>query len=296
MEKVSTIQSSSLVDLPDDELAAYGLELGLAIDPATQRGELLRLIREYQELLIELDRGTLLDVVVWARVPVKRSAGKEELAKQIASIAKVRFDGLSDRGVRVLARLRGVDVGEGDSRATLERRLRRQEGLWARLQRKRRRIVGSWITKLVEGSPAEGEYQFLPEEDASSSLKQSIEESGVVSGIAHKLRGAADSYLHEKLDEIEHRIDRKLDEIDHRLAEWRDQEIRNRLRIVKITLIAAIVVAIISLGYNYLKARSQPVEPTASSVEGARENEPVPQCDRSVEPKADVAGVFGEDP
>ena len=41
--------------------------------------------------------------------------------------------------------------------------------------------------------------------------------------------------------------------IDARLGEWRDREIRNRLRIVKITLLASIVVALLSLGYNYVK-------------------------------------------
>ena len=76
-------------------------------------------------------------------------------------------------------------------------------------------------------------------------------------GIAQKLRGAADQYVHEKLDEIERRIDCKLDEIDGRLNEWRDREVRNRLRIIKITLITAILVAIISLGYDYLKSRSE---------------------------------------
>ena len=75
----------------------------------------------------------------------------------------------------------------------------------------------------------------------------------MVGGIAQKLRGAADQYIHEKLDEIELRIDRKLDEIDQRLAEWRDQEIKNRLRLIKITLITAIIVAVISLAYDYIK-------------------------------------------
>ena len=286
MGRVTNTQLSSLADLPDDELGAYGTELGLTIAPTTPRGELLRLIRERQELLIELDRDALLDIVKWARVPVRRSASKEELAKQIASITKVRFDGLSDGGVRAFARLRVLEVAESDSRETLERGLRRQEGLWARVQRRRRRIVGSWITKLVEPSSAEGEYQFLPEEGASQSLKESIEETGVVSGIAHKLRGAADSYLHEKLDEIERRIDRKLDEMDRRLAEWRDQEIRSRLRIVKITLITAIVVAVISLGYNYLKVRGEPGESTASTVTGVLEIDPAPQPGRVAQPGA----------
>jgi tetrahydromethanopterin S-methyltransferase subunit G len=80
----------------------------------------------------------------------------------------------------------------------------------------------------------------------------------VVGGIARTIRGVADGYVHEKLDEIEARIDRKLDEIDRRLGEWRDREIVNRLKIIKITLIASVFVFLLSLGYNYLKRKPPP--------------------------------------
>lgn len=263
----------SLADLPLDELIVYARDLGLPIDDATPQGELLRLIRERQELLVELDREALLDVVVWARMPVRQSAGREELAKHIATISRTRFDGLSDRGLRALARLRGVAGWQDEPRRSLERRLRRAEGLWARVQRKRRTLVGSWITKLVEKSHPEGDYQFLPEDGSGGSLKESIEDAGVVGGIAQKLRGAADRYVHEKLDEIERRIDRKLDEIDQRLCEWRDQEVRNRLRLIKITLIAAMIVAIISLGYDYLKADHRNPDPASGAPASATVHE-----------------------
>ena len=52
---------------------------------------------------------------------------------------------------------------------------------------------------------------------------------------------------------MEARIDRKLDEIDRRLAEWRDKEIANRIRILKITLWASVIVAIVSLLYSYIQ-------------------------------------------
>jgi len=150
--------------------------------------------------------------------------------------------------------------------------LRRKEWVWSRIKRGRRRVVGAWLAKVIEGTHADGDYRFLPEDDSAQSLTKSIEQEGVVGGIAHKLRGAADHYVKQKLDEIEIRIDRKLDEIDNRLAEWRDQEIRNRLRIVKITIIAAIVVALVSLGYDYLKGRHELVArslPPVASVPGA---------------------------
>ncbi len=268
MGSSSITSSSSLADLPVDELIVYCRELGLSIDEAPPRGQLLRLIRERQELLLEVDRDAMLDVVVWARIPVRQSVSKERLAKRIATITKVRFDGLSDRGLRALARLRSLELRSGDPRPVVERCLRRQGGLWARVVRKRRALVGSFVGTLLEGATTDGDYQFLPENDANPSLKDSIENAGVVGGIAQKLRGAADQYIHEKLDEIEQRIDGKLDAIDRRLAEWRDQEIKNRLRLVKITLITAIIVAIISLGYNYLKGRSEPsgqFERTASA-------------------------------
>lgn len=257
--------SSSLVDLPIDELMAYGRELGLKINADAARGELLRRIRERQDLLVELDRDALLDIVVWARVPVRQSSTKEALAKHIATIDDGAYDGLSERGLRALVCLRDLQAGPGTTRATMERRLRRQEGLWVKCRRQRRRAVGSLIGKVLESTGQRGDYQFLPEEDGGPSLRESIEQSGVVGGIAQKLRGAADEYVHQKLNEIERRIDQKLDEIDVRLAEWRDQEIRNRLRIVKITLIAAIVVAFVSLGYDYLKARNRPIVDNAVS-------------------------------
>lgn len=259
--------SSSLVDLPIDELLTYGRELGLKVKADAARGELLRRIRQRQDLLVELDRDALLDIVVWARVPVRQSSTKEALAKRIATIDHVAYESLSDRGLRAFARLRDLQAAPGAARATLERRLRRQEGLWAKYRQYRRWAVGSLIGKVLETPTQRGDYHFLPEENGGQSLRESIEQDGVVGGIAKKLRGAADEYVHQKLDEIEHRIDRKLDEIDTRLAEWRDREIRNRLRIVKITLIAAIVVAFVSLGYDYLKMRNRPsVEVAVSRV------------------------------
>lgn len=269
MDKTSP-SSASLADLPHDELIAYSCELGLSVDPATPRGELLRLVRRRQELLLEVPREALLDVLVWARIPVRRSASKEQLVRHITAINRSRFRGLSEPGLRALARLRGLEVTPGERRETLERRLRHREGFWGLLRRQRRRVVGSLLETLIERSTPQADYQFLPETDSTRSLKNSIEDVGVVGGLGKKLRGAADHYVKEKLDEIEQRIDRKLDEIDERLAEWRDREIRNRLRIVKITLVTAIVVAIVSLGYDYLKARHRPEDGATSPASELR--------------------------
>jgi len=237
--------SPSLSELPHDTLVAYGAELGLSVNEDTPDGELLRVIRERQELLVDLERDALLDVVVWARLPVRRSASKEALAALIARIAKVRFDDLSERGLHALVRLRGLKIKPGETRASVEKRLRRQGGLWSRLRRKRRSVMGTLISRIIENPGQEEDYRFLPESEEEVSLKEHIGDAGVVGGIAQKLRGVADQYVEEKLDEIERRIDRKLDEIDARLGEWRDREISNRLRIIRLTLITAIIVVLI---------------------------------------------------
>lgn len=242
--------TASLSDMPADELARYGHELGLAVTPSTPRGELLRRVRERQKLLGQLDRQAMLDVVVWARLPVRESATREALAREIVGVRKMRFDGLSNRGLRVLARLREIEADDGEGRAVILERLRKAEGLWKKLGRKGRGMVGGMVAQFFEKQHAsDSDYRFLPE---SAELREQIEEQGVVTGIARKLRGAADDYIAGKLDEIELRIDRKLDEIDQRLAEWRDREVANRLRIIKLTLVGSLLVALLSLGYHYV--------------------------------------------
>lgn len=279
----------TLSDLPDDELQAYAADLGLDLDQGVPRGELLRLIRQRQELLLDMSREAMLEVVIWGRRPVRKSAGKEALARQIARVHRVRFDGLSDRGLVVLARLRGLEAGTDERRDAVERRLKKAEGLRARLRRARRGIVASLLTKIVAPASPE-EYRFLPEDQSAGggSFREQVQDDGVVGGIARKLRGVADDYVREKLDEIEVRIDRKLDEIDRRLGEWRDREVANRLKILKITLIVTVLVALISLGYDMLsgptggdKPATLPGQPTEVSaappaqrdaVEGAETN------------------------
>jgi hypothetical protein len=108
-----------------------------------------------------------------------------------------------------------------------------------------------------------GEYQFLPPAsgragsggsiEPAASIREEIEEQGVIGGLAGRIKRTADAYLKQKLDEIERRIDEKLDEIDKKLGEWRDKEVANRLRILKITMWAAVAVSILSLLYSYIK-------------------------------------------
>jgi hypothetical protein len=103
----------------------------------------------------------------------------------------------------------------------------------------------------------------------STTVQDEIEDSGVIGGITSRIKKSADSYLNQKLDDIEARIDRKLDEIDRRLAEWRDKEIANRIRILKITLWVTVTVAACSLVYTYLQTYVLPGSPPAGAVRPA---------------------------
>jgi hypothetical protein len=213
----------------------------------------------------------MLDVIRWGRRPVTVTATKEQIAQEIARIRLMKFAGLSQRGLVVLARLRSVPCTDADPVPLLIRKLKRQEGVFAKLNRKRRAMLGSLVGKIVgDDASAAADYQFLPGDPASpgagpsgtatvsapapgSSIKDDIEESGLFGGITSRIKKSADAYVNQKLDEIEARIDRKLDEIDRRLAEWRDKEIANRIKILKITLWASVIVAAVSLIYAYIK-------------------------------------------
>jgi hypothetical protein len=210
-------------------------------------------------MIASLDRNAMLDVVRWGRRPVTASASKEQIAQEIARIRSMRFAGLSQPGLVVLAKFRGLEARESDPVPLLVRTLKKKEGFFARFSRKRRAMIGSLIAKMI-GEEGPSDYQFLPGDGAAPTvapsiaptIKEDIEESGLVGGITNRIKKTADAYLNQKLDEIEARIDRKLDEIDRRLAEWRDKEIANRIRILKITLWASVIVAIVSLIYSYV--------------------------------------------
>ncbi|UCG33162.1 MAG: hypothetical protein JSU68_00740 [Phycisphaerales bacterium] len=259
MDKASS--SVSLSDLPRDELLRYGRSLALSLRDDIPEGELLRRIRARQEMLLEIDREALLDVVVWSRIPVRASAAKEELVNAIADLYAHRYSGLSRRGLEALARLRDLELRPGETDQELDMRIRRTESVWDRMRRRRRKVIGDLLGRALARQPRERhrEYHFLPETDATAQLAPDGGKRGLVGGIAQRLKGeiqgAADEYIDAKLSEVERRIDAKLDEIDVRLAEWRDREVRNRLKILKITLLATVVVALLSLGYNYLRAR-----------------------------------------
>jgi hypothetical protein len=249
--------------LPKDELDNLAESLGLDATQYKSQQHLVSAVHERRQLIAGMDRQAMLDVVRWGRRPVTINAGNESIAQEIARIRSMKFAGLSQRGLLVLARLRGIETGDGESVPLIIRKLKRQEGIFSRFNRKRRAMLGGLVASVVGENVPDSDYRFLPdpadgeERPAASaerpaSIKDEIEESGLFGGISNRLKKTADQYLNQKLDEIESRIDRKLDEIDRRLAEWRDKEIANRIRILKITLWASVIVGIFSLIYAYV--------------------------------------------
>ena len=254
-----------LSELPKDELEHLAEEFGLDPTRYKQPRDLVTAIHDRRQAIAAMDREAMLDVVRWGRRPVAYNASKELLAQEIARCRSMRFVGLSHRGLTVLARMRGCACADDEPVPSLIRKLKKQEGFFARLNRRRRSVIASVVSNLVGESPGSREYQFLPgtgphvapgrETVAGpnpASIKEEIEDAGLIGGITNRLKKTADSYINQKLDEIEARIDRKLDEIDRRLAEWRDKEIANRIRILKITLWASVIVAGCSLIYTYI--------------------------------------------
>lgn len=262
----ATAPARQLQQMPREELEALAEEFGLEPHRYQTPQHLVAALHERRQLIAAMDRDALLDVVKWGNRPIPASASKEQMAQEIARINSMRFSGLSQRGLFALARLRGVAVEQTDDVPTLIKKLKKQEGLFAKINRKRRAMLGSLVSKVMgEDAPAT-DYQFVPPQESTDSgtrsgpssgpqrsMKEEIEESGLFGGIAGRLKKSADSYINQKLDEIEARIDRKLDEIDRRLGEWRDKEIANRIRILKITLWASVIVGVVSLIYSYIK-------------------------------------------
>ncbi len=260
-EKVRVPQQQ-LGDLAIDELEAVAEEFGLDSSKYKDKASLVAAIHARRQLIASLDRPSMRDVLDWAGRGVMPGVTNEQMAIEIVHVRSMRFSGLSERGLVVLCLLRSASISGRESRDDLIYALKRQEGFFAKMKRKTRGWVGKRMEKMM-GDPttampeATAEPINKPTDQTAGprqqALREEIEESGFFGGIANRVKKQADSYVNQKLDEIESRIDRKLDEIDRRLAEWRDKEIANRIRILKITLWASIVVAAVSLIYSYVQ-------------------------------------------
>jgi hypothetical protein len=274
MPVISNMPARQLADLPREELDHLAEDFGLEPHRYKTRQHLVAALHDRRQMIAGLDREAMLDVVRWGRRPIALNASNEQIAQEIVRITSMRFHGLSQRGLVVLSRMRGVAAQENDPIPLLVKQLKKEEGLFAKLARKRRAMMGSIVANMIGDTQSAGEYQYLPssgqasppgegnptaarptvQSAAPASLKRDIEESGLIGGISNRIKKTADNYLNQKLDEVEARIDRKLDEIDRRLAEWRDKEVANRIRILKVTLWLSVVVGAFSLIYAYIQA------------------------------------------
>ncbi|HRX85323.1 MAG TPA: hypothetical protein P5572_09925 [Phycisphaerae bacterium] len=197
-----------------------------------------------------IDRGALHDLAAWAGVAVSGSETDAELFARVQASDPAPFEELSTRGLRLLAQLRGLPEAEHADRDEIMRALKRARGWRGAWREQRRRVVGTLLSRALPNVSAPGPSGAVADEDAER-LRRRIQREGVVAGIAGELRGAADDYIAHKLDEIEARVDRKLAEIDAKLSAWREREIAARVRVLKLTLIVTILVAVISLGYDW---------------------------------------------
>ena len=236
---------------PTADLLRRARRLGVTVKDSCPPNELADRLAARRRQIESLDWGALMDIMSWAKLPVPSQPDKLAVAQTIIANRRRHYQGLSHRGLGALAALRNVKVATDDSAKKIIRRLRRSEGLWGRVLRKRNQWLGSMLSEMID---AERESEAPPglEESLKPTLQDHIEEKGLIGGLGSGLRGVADGYVREKMEEIEARIDYKLDEIDRRLAEWRNRELTNRLRLIKITLLVSVVIALLSLLYTYL--------------------------------------------
>jgi hypothetical protein len=247
-----------------EELELAAEQFGLDSTRFQTRNELAEAIEKRRLLIAGFDREIMLELLRWGRRLPPVDATGEQLAREITAIRSMKFGGLSRGALVVLAHLRHAVPADTDDIPTLIHKLKHQEGLFEKLARKKRAFIGKLVSNLVgeNDEPPRSRSGNSPAATATAareaSIKEEIEEAGLLSGISNRLKRTADQYLNQKLDEIEARIDRKLEEIDRRLGQWRDREVANRLKILKITLWASVIVAIVSLIYSWLKVYISP--------------------------------------
>jgi hypothetical protein len=252
----ATTPLRQLADRPQEELEIIAEDLGLKPHRFKSRQQLVSAVHARRQQIAGMNREAMVDVLRWANRAPLPGTSKEALAHEIVSLRTMRFDGLSQRGLVVLGSLRGLELKGDEPVPLLIRRLKRQESFFAKMNRKRRTLLGAVVSNFVGSGHSAPSRPGAPgdvTQARSLSIKHEIEEAGPFGGLAGRIKKSADGYVNQKLDEIEARIDRKLDEIDRRLAEWRDKEIANRILILKITLWASVIVGLFSLIYSYIQ-------------------------------------------
>ena len=128
------------------------------------------------------------------------------------------------------------------------------------------KAAGRDVAALARGKPLDATITPDDAQAAETDSQEAGEKADwkvkMLRAAAEQLRGAADDYVAAKLDEIEALVDAKLDHVEQRidakivelhkqLRRMRDRELRHRLRLLKITLIFTVLVALVSLGYKW---------------------------------------------
>src|SRR5438105_4325325 len=142
---ITSVPTRQLSELPKDELEHLAEEFGLDPKDYKTRQHLVAAIHDRRQMIASFERDAMLDVVRWGRRPVLASSTKEQLAQEIVRIKSMRFEGLTQAGLVILARLRGLRVTPQDDVPALVRKLKKQEGFFTRLNRKRRALLGSIV-------------------------------------------------------------------------------------------------------------------------------------------------------
>jgi hypothetical protein len=258
----SPAEAMRLSDVPEKQLDQIGSDLGLTRDEFADKSAFIAAILDRRQLIGTLDRNVLLELLTWSGQSAPAGASREQITAEVIKNKSMRFASLSLPALVTLARLRGLEI---DDTADVEQAisvLKSKEGFWDKLARKRRALVGKWVSKMIgdvgginTAEPSASKDAAAKKPDASPREKpidHEIEDSGLLAGLTSRVKRTADQYLNQKLDEIEARIDRKLDEIDQKLSQWRDKEIANRVRIFKISLWVTVAVGAATLLISYL--------------------------------------------
>ena len=236
----------TLEELSDVELRGLAEELGLGPAAKETRSGLVARIRSRQQSISGVSREELARILRWAGEEVTDFDAKDPLVRRFYRVNFRRTAGLSTEDLRIVARMHGMTFDEATSPEELARMIETSARRWTDvLKRAGGRVVGLITRKAARTSGAE-ETPPLAEE------QEGVVSAGLKKGFKAALRFGVDDYVKEKLDEIEARIDRKLEELDRKMDEWRLREVRHRLRIIKYTIIATVIVAVISIIYKYL--------------------------------------------